>query len=87
MDEGVMEKLRGLLLGLPRRTKRLIQVATDVFVVWVALWLAFAVRLGLDEMINPLIFHFWLFFSGTGCGHPSVYPIWNVPSCYALFWQ
>lgn len=63
MDEGVMEKLRGLLLGLPRRTKRLIQVATDVFVVWVALWLAFAVRLGLDEMINPLIFHFWLFLA------------------------
>ncbi|CAI2795951.1 polysaccharide biosynthesis protein [Pseudomonas fluorescens group sp.] len=58
-----MEKLRGLLLGLPRRTKRLIQVATDVFVVWVALWLAFAVRLGLDEMINPLIFHFWLFLA------------------------
>lgn len=63
MDEGVMEKLRGLLLGLPRRTKRLIQVATDVFVVWVALWLAFAVRLGMDEMINPLIFHFWLFLA------------------------
>ncbi|MCF5666983.1 MULTISPECIES: polysaccharide biosynthesis protein [Pseudomonas fluorescens group] len=58
-----MEKLRGLLLGLPRRTKRLIQVATDVFVVWVALWLAFAVRLGMDEMINPLIFHFWLFLA------------------------
>lgn len=63
MDEGVMEKLRGLLLGLPRRTKRLIQVATDVVVVWVALWLAFAVRLGMDEMINPLIFHFWLFLA------------------------
>ncbi|MBS7842110.1 polysaccharide biosynthesis protein [Pseudomonas fluorescens] len=58
-----MEKLRGLLLGLPRRTKRLIQVATDVVVVWVALWLAFAVRLGIDEMINPLIFHFWLFLA------------------------
>ena len=63
MDEGVMEKLRGLLLGLPRRTKRLIQVATDVVVVWVALWLAFAVRLGMDEIINPLIFHFWLFLA------------------------
>jgi FlaA1/EpsC-like NDP-sugar epimerase len=63
VDEGVMEKLRGLLLGLPRRTKRLIQVATDVVVVWVALWLAFAVRLGMDEMINPLIFHFWLFLA------------------------
>ncbi|SFS28975.1 NDP-sugar epimerase, includes UDP-GlcNAc-inverting 4,6-dehydratase FlaA1 and capsular polysaccharide biosynthesis protein EpsC [Pseudomonas sp. NFACC42-2] len=63
MDGRGMEKLRGLLLGLPRRTKRLIQVATDVVVVWVALWLAFAVRLGMDEMINPLIFHFWLFLA------------------------
>jgi len=58
-----MDKLRRVLLGLPRRTKRLIQVVTDVVVVWVALWLAFAVRLGADEMINPLIFHFWLFLA------------------------
>lgn len=62
-----MDKLRGVLLGFSRRTKRLIQVATDVVLVWVALWLAFAVRLGVDEMINPLInpliFHFWLFLA------------------------
>ena len=62
-----MEKLRGVLLGFSRRTKRLIQVATDVVLVWVALWLAFAVRLGVDEMINPLInpliYHFWLFLA------------------------
>ncbi len=62
-----MDKLRGVLLGFSRRTKRLIQVATDVVLVWVALWLAFAVRLGVDEMfnplINPLIFHVWLFLA------------------------
>ncbi|MFS2199786.1 polysaccharide biosynthesis protein [Pseudomonas sp. Pseusp3] len=58
-----MDKLRTLLLGLPRRQKRLIQVSTDVILVWVALWLAFLVRLGIDDMVNPLIAHTWLFLS------------------------
>src|SRR3546814_17122509 len=57
----VMDRLRTLLLELPRRQKRLIQVATDVILVWVALWLAFVVRLGIDDMYNPLRIHFWLF--------------------------
>ena len=63
MGEGVMEKLRAFLVGLPRRKKRLIQVATDVFVVWAALWLAFVVRLGIDEMVNPFLDHLWLFLA------------------------
>jgi FlaA1/EpsC-like NDP-sugar epimerase len=37
------------------------QVATDLLLVWVALWLAFVVRLGVDELINPLVDHRWLF--------------------------
>jgi len=61
--EGVMERLRALLLALPRRQKRLIQVATDVVLVWIALWMAFVVRLGIDDMTNPIILHSWLFFS------------------------
>lgn len=62
MSEGVMDKLRAGLLGLPRRQKRLIQVLTDVFLVWGALWLAFVVRLGIDDLINPFDY-FWLFLS------------------------
>ncbi|TNF81272.1 polysaccharide biosynthesis protein [Pseudomonas sp. ICMP22404] len=58
-----MDKLRTFLLGLPRRHKRLIQVSTDVVLVWVALWLSFLVRLGLDDMVNPLVAHTWLFLS------------------------
>ncbi|MGS0738604.1 polysaccharide biosynthesis protein [Pseudomonas sp. GG8] len=58
-----MDKLRALLLGLPRRQKRFIQVIADVFLVWVALWLAFMVRLGIDEMVNPFINHLWLFLT------------------------
>lgn len=61
MFEAFMERLRALLLGMPRRQKRLIQVLADVVLVWAALWLAFVVRLGIDEMVNPFIAHPWLF--------------------------
>ena len=63
MFEGVMERLRAMLLGLPRRQKRLLQVLTDIVLVWGALWLAFVVRLGIDEMANPIRDHLWLFIS------------------------
>jgi len=56
-----MDKLRARLLGLSRRHKRLLQVAADVVLVWVALWLAFLVRLGIDDVIDPLRDHSWLF--------------------------
>jgi FlaA1/EpsC-like NDP-sugar epimerase len=58
-----MDKIRANLLSLPRRHKRILQVLTDIFLVWFALWMAFVVRLGLDEMINPLTQHVWLFVS------------------------
>ncbi|MGH8353738.1 MAG: polysaccharide biosynthesis protein [Pseudomonas sp.] len=55
------DKLREWLLRLPRRNKRLLQVATDVVLVWAALWLAFVVRLGTDKLVHPLGGHAWLF--------------------------
>ena len=58
-----MDKLRNWLLGLSRRNKRLLQVAADVLLVWLSLWLAFAIRLGLDKPINPFAGHAWLFIS------------------------
>ncbi|NBB60354.1 polysaccharide biosynthesis protein [Pseudomonas sp. ODNR1LW] len=58
-----MEKARAFLLGLSRRNKRLIQVACDVLLVWLALWMAFIVRLGIDDLINPMEEHRWLFIS------------------------
>ncbi|PWE47457.1 polysaccharide biosynthesis protein [Pseudomonas prosekii] len=58
-----MDKIRAKLLSLPRRRKRFLQVLTDIVLVWVALWMAFVVRLGLDEMVNPLTQHLWLFVS------------------------
>jgi FlaA1/EpsC-like NDP-sugar epimerase len=59
-DRG-MDTLRSALLGLPRRYKRLLQVVTDILLVWASLWLAFVVRLGIDEMASPLRDHGWLF--------------------------
>ncbi|KWU52352.1 hypothetical protein AWV77_05300 [Pseudomonas palleroniana] len=56
-----MNRLRTWLLKLPRHQKRLIQVFADVVLVFLALWMAFVVRLGIDEMINPVITHLWLF--------------------------
>ncbi|MBE8591609.1 polysaccharide biosynthesis protein [Pseudomonas sp. MAFF 301449] len=58
-----MGTIRSWLLGLPRRRKRFLQVITDVLLVWLALWMAFVVRLGVDDMINPVAQHFWLFLS------------------------
>ncbi|KAF1056548.1 MAG: UDP-N-acetyl-alpha-D-glucosamine C6 dehydratase [Pseudomonas delhiensis] len=55
--------LRERLLKLPRRYKRMLQVVTDVMLVWVALWLAFIVRLGADEPLYPFQAHAWLFFT------------------------
>lgn len=63
MFEGLLDKLRVMMLGLPRRQKRLLQVLTDVVLVWAALWLAFLVRLGVEDMADPLTDHLWLFLS------------------------
>ena len=56
-----MDIIRSYLLNMSRRQKRAIQVITDTALVWLALWLAFVVRLGIDDMINPVTAHVWLF--------------------------
>lgn len=56
-----MHRIRHFLLEMPRRQKRLVQVLTDILLVWMALWLAFLVRLGVDDMSNPIERHLWLF--------------------------
>ncbi|MDR9874051.1 nucleoside-diphosphate sugar epimerase/dehydratase [Pseudomonas allii] len=58
-----MDSLRARLVGLPRRQKRFLQVVTDIVLVWGALWLAFVVRLGFDDLNNPFVVHLWLFLS------------------------
>lgn len=58
-----MDKLRAYLLSLPRRQKRVLQVIADMFLVWFSLWMAFLVRLGIDELVNPVVLHTWLFLT------------------------
>lgn len=55
------QNFRPWLLGWPRRYKRLVQVAADVAITWMALWLAFWIRLGSDSLVNPFGDHLWLF--------------------------
>jgi len=57
----MMGKIRTGMLSLPRRHKRALQVVTDVALVWFALWMAFIVRLGTDEIFETISVHFWLF--------------------------
>lgn len=57
------DKLRTGMLLLPRRYKRALQLVTDVVLVWFSLWLAFLVRLGVDEVFEPLRIHYWLFLA------------------------
>src|SRR5471030_183903 len=58
-----MDKIRAYLVGLPRRKKRVLQVLTDIIMVWAALWMAFVVRLGVGDLINPFTQHGWLFMA------------------------
>jgi len=62
--------LRKRLLKLPRRTKRVLQVLADLVLIWVALWLAFVVRLGFEPHINPLGEYFWLFLAAPSTAIP-----------------
>ena len=55
------DALRARLISLPRRYKRVLQLVVDVFLVWAALWLAFLVRLGDTQHIEPFNGHAWLF--------------------------
>lgn len=58
-----MDKMRIFLLGMPRQRKRLIQVIMDVFLVWISLWGSFVVRLGIENVTQPIETHLWLFIS------------------------
>lgn len=65
-----MDSFRNYLLQLPRKNKRLIQVATDIVLVWTSLWLAFMVRLGIEDMYNPIRVHVWLFVAAPAVAIP-----------------
>ncbi|MFC3608444.1 polysaccharide biosynthesis protein [Stutzerimonas tarimensis] len=55
--------LREKLQQLSRRQKRLSQLAADLVLIWIALWMAFYVRLGSSFRIEPFDGHAWLFIT------------------------
>lgn len=55
--------MREFLVALPRRQKRFLQLAADTLLIWVALWLSFAVRLGDFFAAKPFDGHGWLFIT------------------------
>jgi FlaA1/EpsC-like NDP-sugar epimerase len=58
-----LDQIRGRLLRLSRRRKRALQVAADIALIWLALWLAFVVRLGDFYAVRPFGAHAWLFIA------------------------
>jgi len=63
MSNAKNDRLRQFLVTPSRRQKRLIQVCADIALIWFALWLSFIVRLGVEEMYNPIVEHTWLFMA------------------------
>jgi len=58
-----LKKIRDFLLKRSRRQKRLLQVFADTLLIWLALWLAFVVRTGTIDSIDPLGKHDFLFIA------------------------
>lgn len=65
-----IDVLRQFLLQLSRQKKRAIQAAVDVLLVWLALWLSFAVRLGDMNAAQPFAGHGWLFLLAPAIALP-----------------
>ncbi len=55
--------LKSWLLGLSRRKKRVLQVVADIVLIWAALWLAFGIRLGIENVFIPFEEYLWLFLA------------------------
>ena len=67
--------LKRTLLGLPTRYKRLLQIFADVVLVWVALWAAFAIRIGMDASSAALAKNSWLLWVAPLVAIPSFIPL------------
>ncbi|MPQ71302.1 MULTISPECIES: nucleoside-diphosphate sugar epimerase/dehydratase [unclassified Pseudomonas] len=62
--------MRERLLGLPRSYKRILQLLVDIVLVWAALWLAFVVRLGIEQPVDPFGDYAWLFVAAPAITVP-----------------
>lgn len=60
------------LLALPTWSKKVLQVLADVVIIWLALWLSFCIRLGIDQFVNPLGEYLSLFLAAPLFAIPSL---------------
>lgn len=56
-----MKVVRQFMVSMPRGQKRLLQLLADTILIWIALWLSFAIRLGELDAAKPISGHGWLF--------------------------
>ncbi|MDD1508266.1 polysaccharide biosynthesis protein [Pseudomonas sp. CNPSo 3701] len=56
-----MKVVRQFMVSMSRGQKRLLQLLADTILIWIALWLSFAIRLGEIDAAKPVSGHGWLF--------------------------
>ncbi|WP_390483081.1 polysaccharide biosynthesis protein [Pseudomonas guariconensis] len=69
------DNLRKKLVELPRNRKRMLQVFGDILLIWLALWLAFFVRLGEAGFVEPFQGHGWLFLTAPLVSIPIFFQV------------
>ncbi len=62
--------IRERLLALPREQKRVLQMVVDLVLIWLALWLAFYIRLDDVTKVEPFSGHAWLFMLAPAISLP-----------------
>ncbi|MFT6310507.1 MAG: FlaA1/EpsC-like NDP-sugar epimerase, partial [Porticoccus sp.] len=60
----MLNNVRAWLLERSRSQKHWISMFTDILLAWISLWVAFFVRLGSSQLVNPLDY-LWLFLSAS----------------------
>lgn len=64
-----VDELRDWLVTLSTPAKRTIALCVDLILIWVALWMAFFIRLGDSFLVNPLQYY-WLFLVAPALAFP-----------------
>ena len=67
--KSVVDEVRDWLVTLGTPAKRAIALCVDLVLIWVALWMAFFIRLGDSFLVNPLEYY-WLFLVAPALAFP-----------------
>ena len=70
LTKATPSSMRQRLLDLPHGNKRILQLATDILLLWLALCLAFYIQLEDPSLIQPFGQHAWLFLCAPAIALP-----------------